>query len=140
MEVISAQQFRELYVKQQNKAKKRSRAPRGVAQSVKKLDTDLFQKLAHEDLGILFEKEYRFHPSRQWRFDYACPELKIAVEVEGGVWTQGRHTRGAGFMGDIEKYNAASSMGWVLIRTTPEKLCKAFTFDTIRQTLKTLKP
>lgn len=54
--------------------------------------------------------------------DYACVEHKIFIEVEGGVYTGGRHTRGKGFMADMEKYNAAAADGWTLIRTTPAEL------------------
>jgi len=64
-------------------------------------------------------REYRFHPSRRWRFDYAWPSRMIALEIEGGVWTGGRHTRGAGFLGDMEKYNAATLMGWKVLRCVP---------------------
>lgn len=63
--------------------------------------------------------EYRFHPSRRWRFDFAWPERMIALEIEGGVWQSGRHTRPSGFLGDIEKYNAAAAMGWRVFRCTP---------------------
>jgi hypothetical protein len=63
--------------------------------------------------------EHRFHATRRWRFDYAWPEHRIALEVEGGVWTGGRHTRGAGFLGDMEKYNAAGEQGWRVFRVTP---------------------
>ena len=68
------------------------------------------------------EPELRFHPHRKWRFDYAWVAEKIALEVEGGIWTQGRHTRGAGFLADMEKYNAAVLLGWRVLRTTPDKL------------------
>lgn len=84
--------------------------------------TDLFTTLCKTDLHALCVKEYRFHPKRMWRFDYALPEYKIALEVEGGVWTQGRHTRPQGFLGDVDKYNTATLMGWRLFRTTPEQL------------------
>src|SRR6185436_20144913 len=57
---------------------------------------------------------------RMWRFDFAFVPQRIGVEVEGGVWTRGRHTRGKGFIADIEKYNAAAVMGWSVIRCTPE--------------------
>lgn len=66
--------------------------------------------------------EYTFHPVRKWRFDYAWPLALIAVEVEGGVWTQGRHTRGAGFLADMEKYNAAVMFGWRVLRFVPDEL------------------
>jgi len=60
--------------------------------------------------------EYKFSPTRRWRFDFCHPVLKIAVEVEGGVWVKGRHTRGKGFLGDMEKYNAAVLLGWRVLR------------------------
>jgi very-short-patch-repair endonuclease len=62
--------------------------------------------------------EYLFHESRRWRFDFAWPEKKIAVEVEGGVFIRGRHTRGSGFEKDAEKYNAAALRGWRVLRYT----------------------
>ncbi len=62
--------------------------------------------------------EYRFHPTRKWRFDWAWPDFKIALEIEGGVWTGGRHIRGSGFVKDIEKYNEAAIANWKVIRVT----------------------
>lgn len=61
-------------------------------------------------------REFRFHLVRRWRIDFAWPELQLAVEIEGGIWTRGRHTRGAGVRADMEKYNALASMGWTLLR------------------------
>lgn len=78
--------------------------------------------------------EYRFAPPRRWRFDYAwpadvliahgvsCARGGIAIEVEGGAFTRGRHTRGAGFVKDMEKYNAAALAGWKVLRVTPGQL------------------
>lgn len=68
------------------------------------------------DAGIRFVREHQFHPRRRWRFDFALPERRIAIEVEGGVFSQGRHTRGVGFMKDCEKYNAATALGWRIFR------------------------
>lgn len=64
------------------------------------------------------ESEYRFHPVRKWRFDYAWPDRKIALEIEGGTWTGGRHVRPRGFERDCEKYNAAALLGWIVLRVT----------------------
>ena len=66
--------------------------------------------------------EYRFHPTRRWRFDFAWPEHKLAVEIEGGAWTGGRHTRGSGFVSDCDKYNAATILGWRVLRFTTSHL------------------
>lgn len=32
-----------------------------------------------------FVREHRFHPTRRWRFDFAWPDEKVALEVEGGT-------------------------------------------------------
>jgi hypothetical protein len=69
--------------------------------------------------------EHRFHPTRKWRFDYAWPEHLIAVEVEGGVFIQGRHSRGVGMLADMEKYNCAAVAGWRILRYTPKTLRQA---------------
>jgi very-short-patch-repair endonuclease len=70
------------------------------------------------------QAEFRFHPVRLWRFDFAWPALKIALEVDGGAWSGGRHTRGKGFIADQDKTNAAMSLGWAVFRTTPDRLYK----------------
>ena len=67
-------------------------------------------------------EEYKFHPTRRWRFDFAWPELMIAVEVEGGVYSNGRHSRGKGFTEDCVKYNAAATLGWRVLRFTTEQV------------------
>ena len=64
------------------------------------------------------EREYKFDPKRRWRADFAYPSRQLLIEVEGGHWTGGRHTSGAGFDKDCEKYNVASLSGWRLIRVT----------------------
>ena len=67
-------------------------------------------------------KEYEFHPVRKWRVDYYFPRLGLAVEVEGGVWQQGRHTRGSGFVKDMQKYNALAVAGIHLMRFQPKQM------------------
>lgn len=96
---------------------------------------DVFTCIVKADLKVACEKEYRFHPVRKWRFDYAIPEHKIALEVEGGVWTQGRHTRPMGYLGDIEKYNTATLMGWRVLRTTPSELLSNKTISLLKSAI-----
>lgn len=67
-------------------------------------------------------REYKFHLDRRWRFDFSWPEHLVACEVEGGVWTNGRHVRGRGYTDDCEKYSAAAVLGWRVIRVTPEHI------------------
>lgn len=66
------------------------------------------------------EREYKFHPVRKWRFDFAYPDKKVAFEIEGGVWTGGRHFRGRGAIADCDKYNEAALQGWTVYRFTTE--------------------
>lgn len=99
----------------------------------KQAKTDAFCALL-KTIGLEAVKEYKFHPKRQWRADYAILSHNIIIEVEGGVWTQGRHTRGKGFIGDIEKYNAATSSGWRVLRFIPTLLFTQQTLETIKKT------
>ena len=77
--------------------------------------------------------EYRFSPPRRWRLDFAWPSLRIALEVEGGVWTRGRHVRGQGFMRDVEKYNELAARGWLLLRAVPDSLHTETTAEFVRR-------
>jgi hypothetical protein len=81
------------------------------------------------------EREYRFAPPRRWRFDYCFPSEKLAVEIEGGVWIQGRHTRGSGFVRDLAKYNRAAILGWRLVRVTPRQVETGEVFVIVRAAL-----
>ena len=64
------------------------------------------------------EREVRFTPDRRWRFDFCWPDQRIAAECEGGIYSQGRHTRGKGFADDCEKYNEAVLLGYRVFRFT----------------------
>ncbi len=80
--------------------------------------------------------EFQFHPERKWRFDMAWPKQRVALEVEGGIHTEGRHTRGAGFLKDMEKYNTAARFGWRVIRCTPDDACMMETVEMIHDVLR----
>ena len=86
-----------------------------VGEQVAKLQADT--KLHLQGLPA-YVTEHRVHPTRRWRFDYCWPELKLAVEVHGGTYTNGRHTRGGGFTVDREKMNEAAICGWTVIEVT----------------------
>lgn len=97
---------------------------------------DIFCQVAKQSLGVEFVKEFQFHKVRKWRFDYALPSHKIALEVEGGAFSYGRHTRASGFIADMEKYNTATCMGWRIVRCTPRQLLTNDTIQMISQLMK----
>lgn len=67
-------------------------------------------------------REFLFAKSikRRWRADFAYPAMMLLIEIEGGVYSRGRHTRGAGFTKDCQKYNAAALLGFKVLRFTPQ--------------------
>ena len=87
-------------------------------------------------LPVGWVKEHRFHPTRLWRFDYAWPTYRVALEVEGGIWTGGRHTRGKGFANDIEKYDEAVILGWRVLRITRSHFNKGRAGELIQRALR----
>ena len=82
------------------------------------------------------EREYRFAPPRRYRADFAYPDKLLLIEVEGGVWTQGRHSRGAGFTEDCSKYNLAATMGFRVLRFTGDMIKSGMAIRTIEEVLK----
>lgn len=62
------------------------------------------------------EREYRFDFDRDWRFDLAWPVQKVGVEVQGAIWTGGKHGRGGGIESDHSKMNAAQLAGWTVLQ------------------------
>ena len=87
--------------------------------------------------GVEFEREMRFSPPRRWRADFAIPAHRILIEVEGGTWTAGRHSRGKGFDLDCEKYNTATLMGWRVLRYSTGMVISGEAIAQIMQALQT---
>jgi very-short-patch-repair endonuclease len=57
-------------------------------------------------------REYRFHPTRRWRFDFAFPSQKLGIEVDG----RGYHQTHQGVRNDCVKFNEAARLGWRVLR------------------------
>jgi very-short-patch-repair endonuclease len=69
--------------------------------------------------GLKPEREFKFCEGRKWAFDFAFPEEMVAIEIEGGTaFGKSRHSRGEGFENDCRKYNAATDLGWRVLRFT----------------------
>ena len=69
---------------------------------------------------IPFEREYSISPKTKHRFDFALPNQKILIEIQGSIWTNGRHSRGKGFESDCRKSNLAVFLGWRLLKYSTE--------------------
>jgi very-short-patch-repair endonuclease len=104
-----------------SKPKRGSKRPKVKGE---KVQSEGEAKLARDlkALKIEFEQEFKFHPKRKWKADFHLVEKMILVEIEGGIWSGGRHTRGKGYIGDMEKYNAAVMMGYQVIRFSTEQV------------------
>lgn len=86
--------------------------------------------------------EYQFAKEtfrRHWRWDICWPDVDgdggVSVEVDGGAWTQGRHTRGAGFIEDQKKRAAGVQLGWRILNVTPDRLHAADTLSALKSLL-----
>lgn len=88
----------------------------------RKLEALFEQHLVWTGMRSLFETQVKFHPERQWRLDFFARDYQLAVELHGGIHTQGRHVRGEGFAGDRAKVNAAIEMGIAVLEFTKEML------------------
>lgn len=109
-----------------------------TAHASKRTPSALEERLAFQMRAFAlpaWEAEYRFHRTRQWRFDLAWPHLRLAVEVEGGIWTGGRHTHPVGFEADCEKYNEAAILGWRVIRVTGRMVEDGRAIDIIQRAI-----
>lgn len=105
----------DLFLAKEAKRKPRDRVP--ATQRARSEHEAAFEiQLRAERLD--YAQEYRFC-ERMWRFDFAFPAQKVAVEIEGGIWTNGRHSRGKGMESDMRKYNRAASLGWIVLRGSP---------------------
>lgn len=107
----------------------------------------VFQALLQRERITVPEREYSFHAIRKWRFDYAWPRWKVALEVEGGVFgftdpktgqrrSGGAHSSITGIKRDIEKYNHAAAMGWLVVRCMPTTLATGETMAFVKGALR----
>lgn len=126
MTSISLAEYKKLYGNKPN-----SKLPKHGVKKQSKGEQTLGMQL--KALKIAFKSEFRFHPTRKWRADFYIEDTKLLIEVEGGIWSGGRHTRGKGYLGDMDKYNAATAMGYQVFRFSTEQVISGFAIKQIEE-------
>lgn len=101
----------------------------------KRQQNDTYTLLLRQRLGVEVVAEHRFYPTRMWRFDYAIPSHRIAIEIDGGVWIDGRHNRPKGYIADLDKFNHAAMQGWLVLKFTPDQQYTMKALRIIRDTI-----
>ncbi|HGH3632662.1 TPA: DUF559 domain-containing protein [Acinetobacter baumannii] len=129
MSSMSLADYKRLYAKRSSKTKRRASVKK--ERVVSEGEATLVQHLKTHKIS--FEQEYKFHPTRKWRADFLITGTKILIEVEGGIWSGGRHTRGKGYIGDMEKYNSAAMMGFTVLRFSTEQVKAGVAIKQIEQ-------
>jgi hypothetical protein len=103
--------------------------------------TDMFIKLVEQELDLEVWPEFYFSTEKRYRLDYAIPitpnsgELKIGIEVNGGIWKKGAsgHSSGTGIRRDMDKSNLLTSLGWRLISVEPDELLSLSILEAIKK-------
>lgn len=121
-----------------------------------------FLKIIEDNNFPCPEKQHKFHPDRRWRFDFAYPGFMVAIEIEGGMYSQrvichncktpvmkrlkngalvpvfsgGRHLTAKGFAGDRVKYNTATQMGWEVYSLTSDMLKNGYAIELLEEIIK----
>ena len=104
-----------------------------------KNEAELVLETHLKELGLPFEREFKFDIHRKWRADFFVPHGSlihhVLIEIEGAVWTEGRHTRGSGFIADLEKYNTAAMLGYRLLRFSTQHVLEGQAREFIKKWL-----
>jgi very-short-patch-repair endonuclease len=105
---------------------------------VKKSDLERHLETHIKQVGLPEPRtEFKFaYPFRRWRADFAWPDRRILVEIEGGTWIRGAHVRGSHFESDCEKYNWAMLNDWIVLRFTTDMVHDGRAIATIEEAFK----
>ncbi len=81
-------------------------------------------------------REFPFAHPRKYRADFAWPDARLLVEVEGGVYRGGKHGTVTGIKGDIEKGNVAVLLGWRVLRFHGDQIRDGSALSAIEEALR----
>jgi very-short-patch-repair endonuclease len=82
---------------------------------------------------IPFEREVKFYPLRNWKFDFRITNTNIAIEIEGSIWVGGGHSRGSAIERDMEKFNHAAIENWRVLRFSTGMVKSGAAIDFIKR-------
>lgn len=92
------------------------------------------------------EYQFAMDIGRKWAFDWAWPRGEngyiepmfggTALEIQGGIWTKGRHTRGAALLKEWEKLNEAAIRNWRILYCQPEDVESGAVFEVLKRALR----
>lgn len=111
-----------------------TKQPRKPVGAESELEAILENRLERAGLP-LGETQVPVIPNRRWRFDRAWREQMVAVEVQGGIWSGGRHARGSGIAKECEKFSTAAAIGWRILPVTRDMIEDGRAVALIRQAL-----
>lgn len=86
------------------------------------IEEQFAEQLTAAELDEPWIREHRFAPPRRWRFDFAWPEQRIALEIDGGLYVYGAHNRGAAIEAAYEKRNVAETYGWRVLTVSAHQV------------------
>lgn len=114
--------------------------PRGEGQTSGKSELEatleLHLRYSEHPRAKHFVREFKFHETRKWRFDFCWLTEKLAIEVQGGIWVSGKHGRGAGIEAGFEKLNEAQILGWKVLQVSPGQIRSGAALRWVEQALR----
>ena len=146
----------------------RERKPKTMKRQPKprpRTNAQILLEIHLDELGLRFQPEYKFHPERDWKFDYLAwrssgidAEVRIpeagsplrlrgpcaAIEIEGGIFENGRrgsgpgvgrHLRGLGYLADMQKYREAAALGFKVFRFSPQEVLNGTALEFLKEHL-----
>ncbi|MCH4245958.1 hypothetical protein [Acinetobacter gerneri] len=131
MTSMSLADYKAKFAKPRRKTKRRDSVKEKKEKLASEGGATLIQHL--QAYRIEFEQEFQFNKDRRWRADFHILDTRILIEVEGGIWSGGRHTRGKGYIADMEKYNSATALGYSVYRYSTEQVKSGLAIEEIRR-------
>lgn len=84
---------------------------------------DFIIRPCFEKYNLHFGRELQFDDGcRQWRFDFYCFDVLLAIEINGLGGKSSRHMTTKGYIDDMEKINRAMILGWSVLQFTPAQI------------------